>query len=92
MPTCKNCGRTWNFEYSPDLCGAFCDGVWGQKLKVSARDAEIERLTHELDEAREAARFVWDATSPGNGHAFYAQCAIEKWPWLEKPVDTTPRK
>ena len=35
MATCKNCGRTWDFEYSEDLCGAFCDGAGSQKMKVN---------------------------------------------------------
>lgn len=48
MPTCKNCGRTWDFEYSNDLCGAFCDGVWSQKLKVNKRDVEIDEQQSEI--------------------------------------------
>ena len=56
MSICKRCGCEFEYSmkngtgYAPDLCGAFCDGVYSER-KVSA--LKIAGLMTQIDELRD---------------------------------------
>jgi len=67
MSTCKRCGCEFDYDltrgtgYAPDLCGAFCDGVYSERkvsaLKIAGLMTQIDELRDERDAlATELAR------------------------------------
>ena len=83
MSICKRCGCEFEYSmkngtgYAPDLCGAFCDGVYSERkvsaLKIAGLMTQIDELRDERDALASRTRQVGGAVM-STRRDFLKQC------------------